>query len=180
MNPGDEQSADRIPEGPHHPGHQQPGEQRYAPPAHPQYAVPGSTPAAYAPRPPTGAVAWALGFLVFIPIPFFSVLVAGVVMIAVGLSMRKVGGIARANGRNAANWGVTVIALTVLLVGGHFIMLYLLTRDGPVSGGFFPIGILITIWVLVVVAHVVFVIIGLVKASGGKVFRALAIPFFGP
>ena len=157
----------------------------FAPPQYRQPAAaagPGApaqpaTPYSFQPRPATGGVAWGLGFLAYIPIPFASVLIAGVVMMISGLSMRSRGPLAAANGRNAANWGLTLIVLTVVLVGATIV--WGVSAGGGEGSGFFPFGIPLLIWVGVSVAHVVFVIMGLVRAGKGQVFRAPAIPFFG-
>ena len=151
------------------------GPQQHPQQPYPQYQQ-QYPPPQYPMRTPTGSLAWVMGFLVFVPIPFVSAIVAGVVMLAVGLSMRKHDGLAKANGRNAANWGIMLIALTVLLVGGHFVLLYVLTQGGPVPN-FFPLGIPIVTWLAVMVVHVVFTIIGVVKANAGTAFKVPAIPF---
>lgn len=145
--------------------------------AAPQASPPTSV-APYPVLPPTGAMAWGLGLLVLIPIPFISAIVAGIAMIIAGLSQRQAGGIARENGRNAANWGVTFIVLTVLLVGGHFILLFILTGDGTKLTGFYPLGILLTVWAATVVTHIILSIAGIVRASRQQVLAPVALPFF--
>ena len=72
-------------------------------------------PAGYRPPPPNGTVAWALGFLAYIPIPFFNVLIAGVAQVIAGRKQRKHGGLAAENGRRAANWGLTQLTWAVLM-----------------------------------------------------------------
>ncbi|MCM6762911.1 DUF4870 domain-containing protein [Rathayibacter sp. ZW T2_19] len=127
--------------------------------------------------PPTGAMPYALGFLALTGLPFLSMLVAGIVMAAVHSSSRARGGVAAENGRRAANWGLTVILVTVLTLVGHFVLLFALTADAP-STSFYPIGIPITLFGVLCVVHLVVIICGLVTANRGRVLRnPLAIPF---
>ncbi|WP_284248413.1 DUF4870 domain-containing protein [Litorihabitans aurantiacus] len=128
------------------------------------------------PAPPSGAP-WALGVLALVPIPFLAQVGSGIVMAGVGRSRRRYGGVDAVNGRHAANWGLTYALLTVLLVAGHFVLLFLATREGPVDG-FFPLGILMTLWLLISLAHVVVCIVGGVRAGAGREFRVPALPFF--
>lgn len=126
---------------------------------------------------PTGALGWGLGLLVLVPIPVASVLIAGLAMVVAGLSSRPDGGNASRNGRNAANWGLTYILLTAVLLG--LVLCFALSADAlPGSAGSFVLQPLFC-WLLVSVGHLVFVIIGLVRAGRGEVYRAPAIPFFG-
>jgi hypothetical protein len=138
---------------------------------------PGQVP--YVPPPATssGALVWALGLLVLICIPFVSSVVACVVMIAVGRSGGDRGPVGSANARNAANWAITYLCGTVVLVGVHFGLLFAFTRDEPVEG-FFPLGIPITVWVIWTVAHLVICIVGMIKATRRKVFAPPALPVF--
>lgn len=158
------------------------------PPAPPPYRPPDLPPPpgaptawqqpGYAPLPPapTGTP-WLLGLLALVPIPFLSALVSGVVMASVGRGQRRRGEPNAENGRNAANWGLTYALLTALLVVGHFVLLFTLTRDSSVQG-FFPLGTVITIWFALSLAHVVVSIVGGLRAGAGRVFRVPAIPFF--
>jgi uncharacterized Tic20 family protein len=98
-------------------------------------------------------------------------------MAAVGRSQRRNGPIAAANGRNAANWGLTYLLLTVPLVTLHFVFLFWFTRDRP-SGEFFPIGIPLTVWIVLSVVFVVVCFVGVTRANKGLVFTAPAIRFF--
>lgn len=118
-----------------------------------------------------------MGFLLFIPIPFLSVLVSGIVMASVYGSVSRRGPVARENARAAANWGITFALVSTSLLILHFILLFALTRGAGVSD-FYPLGIPITLYGLVVLAHIVLVIVGTVRASGGKVTRVpFSIPF---
>ena len=129
------------------------------------------------PAPPTGSLPYALGFLAIVGIPFLSVLTAGIVMVSVYPAMKKKGALAAENARQAANWGWTLIIGTVLTLGGHFVLLYFVSGT-PVAKGFYPVGILITIFGALCVAHLVIIIMGLVKAHGrGVLNNRLAIPF---
>jgi uncharacterized Tic20 family protein len=128
-------------------------------------------------RPPqSGAIAWGLGLIALVPFPFGSALAATIVMAAVGRSQRKYGPVAAANGRNAANWGLTYLAASLPLIVLHVAVLYLLTRGAPQTH-FFPIGIPITIWALVSLVFVIICIVGLTRSNKGQVFAAPAIPF---
>jgi uncharacterized Tic20 family protein len=155
-----------------------------APPAQPGYAVPAPQPGSAPPpaayphayaRPATGSVAWGLGFLAFVPIPVVSMIIAGIAMASAYGAQRRNGPVAEGNARNAANWGLTVIAVTIVsfTLTAVFAALF-----GETSRGFLPIGAPILIWAALCVAHVVVIIIGVVKAGKGQVFEnRIAIPF---
>lgn len=102
-------------------------------------------------------------------------LVAGIVMAAVYGSQRRRGPIAAGNARYAANWGLTVIVVTV----GSFLLSGVLAGlFNEVSRGFFPAGSPILLYIALCIAHLIVIIIGVAKASKGEVFRnPLAIPF---
>lgn len=125
-------------------------------------------------RPANGSLAWGLGLLVLIPIPVLSALIASIAMLIAGRSARHKGPMAEANGRHAANWGLTYLLLTVVLVGAHVAILFSLGGEG--SPHFFPIGIPITLWLISGVIHLVVTIIGLVKASKNQEYRGLGLP----
>ena len=97
-------------------------------------------------------------------------------MAVLGRSQRRHGPIAASNGHNAANWGLTYLTLSVVLWVAHFMLLALLTRGAP-TRDFFPIGIGITIWGAVTLAHVIICVIGLTRASKGRVFSVPSVPF---
>lgn len=133
------------------------------------------------PRPTrTGDGAWWAGLVVFALIPFVSSLAAGITQWLVGRGQQKHGPLAAENGRRAANWGMTYLLATLVLVGGHFFLLYLLTRDGSSIGGFYPFGIIITVWMAYTVVHVVVSIWGGIVAKSGRVFKLNGLPFLGP
>ena len=64
--------------------------------------------------PATGTGAWTSGFVAYIPIPLLNSVIAGIVMMVIGLGQRKKGGVAAQNGANAANWGVLQIVIPVI------------------------------------------------------------------
>jgi hypothetical protein len=64
-----------------------------------------------------------------------------------------------------------------VLAAAHFLLLYALTRNGS-STTFYPIGIPLTLWVAVSVAHLVFCIVGITRANKRAVFKVPAIPFY--
>ncbi|KQO10443.1 hypothetical protein ASF06_09795 [Agreia sp. Leaf244] len=124
---------------------------------------------------PTGALAYGLGFLAYIPIPYLSLLVAGIVMAAVYPSQKTKGELAAENARQAANWGLSLIAYIVL--DFLFFAIMLATR-GDDSTGFFPIGIPVVLFFALGIAHLVVIIMGLVAANKRTVLRnRIAIPF---
>lgn len=175
--PAPGQPAPPPPAAPGHaqpaPGYAQPAS-GYAQPA-PGYAQPA--PGYAQPVPPRGLLPWVLGFLVVLPFPFVGGLASGIAMAASGGSSRRFGGTARENARAALNWGLTYLLVSTVLVVTHFVILSGLTSESPATG-FFPIGIPITLYFAISLAHLVIVIIGTVRASSGKVTRVpFAIPF---
>ncbi|GAA2075806.1 hypothetical protein GCM10009821_13730 [Aeromicrobium halocynthiae] len=124
------------------------------------------------------ALPWGLGLGVFLCVPFVSSVLASIAMVVAGRLQRGKERHVAENGRNAANWGLTYLLLTVVLVGTHFGLLYALTRDGGSIDGFFPFGIIILTWITVSVVHVGFSIAGLVKGLRQEIFSAPAISFF--
>lgn len=154
-------------------------------PAAPAYPAPGAPvgysapayPAYPAAVPPRGLLPWVLGFLIVIPFPFAGGLASGIAMAVSGGASRRAGGTARENARAALNWGLTYLMVSTLLLILHFVLLFVLTSQAP-STGFYPLGIPITVYFALSLAHLVIVIIGTVRASSGKVMRVpFAIPF---
>lgn len=189
------EAAQRDPEGAPAPQAEQPEPVpvppppvQYAPPAPqahsqaaPQFAPPsGPLPQQVLLTRPlaNGAMQWGLGLLALIPFPFVSAITAGIVMIATGRSRAPATEAGEQNRTNAANWGVTYLIASIVLIALHIAFLFVL--DGEYSSTFFPIGIPITIWFAVSVTHVVLSIVGTVKASKGAVFKPVALPFFSP
>jgi uncharacterized Tic20 family protein len=147
-----------------------PGEPYTPPPAAAASSAPyGQT--TFVPRPVTGALSFALGFLSFIFIPLFNLVVAGIVMAIVGYQQSKRGGLASVNGRAAANWGLTMIVIMVPAIA------LWVTALSIRAEGFFPWGISIIVWGLLAIANLVVIIIGLVRATSGREARIPAIPF---
>lgn len=147
----------------------------YAPPVYPAqgYPAPGYPPAV----PPRGLLPWVLGFLICVPFPFAGGLASGIAMAVSGGSSRRAGGTARENARAALNWGLTYLMVSTLLLILHFVLLFILTAESPTSD-FYPLGIPITLYLVLSIAHLVIVIVGTVRVSSGKVMRVpFAIPF---
>lgn len=179
------------------PGYAPPPAPGFAPPSAPGYSaapLPGSPaappagyPAAppagypgqqYAPaRPRTGTVAWALGFLIFIPIPILGTVAAGIAMPAMFGSASKGSDVARANARSAANWGLTYLLASVVLLITHIVLVISLGGSEGMRG-FYPIGIAITLYFAISILHIVLTIMGTVRAAQGKVLKVpFAIPY---
>lgn len=150
----------------------------YAPPQAPGYPAAGYPAGGYpVAAPPRGLLPWALGLLILIPFPFVGGVASGIAMAASGGASRRFGGVARENARAALNWGLTYLLVSTVLLLSHFVILFALTSESSASG-FYPIGIPITLYFAVSVLHVVLVIMGMVKASAGKVVRVpFAIPY---
>lgn len=132
--------------------------------------------------PPQGTIAWALGFLAYIPIPFFNVVISGLTQTIVGMRLRKHGGLAAENGRRAANWGLTQLTwfvLALLCISPIWVMMAM--ADGrPVEPPPALVALAISMLVLYLVlglAQAIYAIIGTVLASQGKVARLPAIPY---
>src|SRR5699024_2974593 len=142
----------------------------------PQYGYP-----AYSQPPASGTVSWAMGFLSYIPIPYVSFLIAGIVMAAVYPSQRRRGPVAAENARFAANWGLTMILAVVVLVGSGIVLGPVLDSiDGPENEGL--VGVSIALLLVssfgIGITHLVMIIIGVVRAGKAEVFRCpLAIRF---
>lgn len=129
------------------------------------------------PRPATSALSWALGFLAYIPIPFLNLVITGIVMAAVYPSVARKGprSLAAANARSAANWGLTLITVMLVLVIAFIALMSALSGR---SVGFFPIGSPVVVYLVLSIAHLVVTIVGTVKATRGSAFRnPLAIPY---
>ncbi|MFV0375338.1 DUF4870 domain-containing protein [Microbacterium sp.] len=129
-------------------------------------------------RPATGSLTWGLGFLGFIPIPFFSLLIVAIVAIvasAVYPSQRRHGPIAEGNARNAANWAWTAFLVLVLSV---VLTTLLVALQNFYTPGPFPGRLPFLVLLGVGITHPVLCIMGLVAASKGQGLRVpYAIPF---
>ncbi|RFA09282.1 hypothetical protein B7R54_08610 [Subtercola boreus] len=124
-----------------------------------------------APAAPTGALAWGLNLLGIGVLPFLNLFLSGIVVTIVGITQSKRGGLARVNGRRAANWGLTVLLITLPCAAVYVTAIVIKAE------GFFPWGIAIIIWGLLGVVNVIAGIIGLVQARAGREVRFPAIPF---
>jgi hypothetical protein len=115
-----------------------------------------------------------MGFLAVLPLPLVNTLVAGVVMMCVYPSAARTGPPqAVANARNAANWGLTIFAVTVAITS------YMLAIGmAGLTKSFFPVGWGVIAYIVVCIAHLGVTIAG-TAVSRKRVFRSvLAIPFF--
>lgn len=143
----------------------QAGQQPYPPAGYQQPTAP----------PATGALPYGLGFLAYIPIPYLSLVIAGIVMASVYPSQKKKGGLAAENARHAANWGLSLIVYMVL---AFLVFAVLLATRPEGSTGFFPVGIPVLVFFALGIAHLVVIIMGLVAANKRTVMRnRIAIPF---
>ena len=123
-----------------------------------------------------GTPAWALGLIALFPLPILNSALAGVVMLVVGLNQRNVGGTAAQNGVNAASWGFLQIVVPALF----FITMTvgMITGEDTETGLRMPAPLEMALpifgitWIFLSIAHLVVVILGIVKSSRGEVFRA--------
>lgn len=131
--------------------------------------------------PRSGTVAWAVGFLAYLPIPMVGLIVAGVTQLIVGLAQRTHGGLAATNGVRAANWGLTQLCLPVLVILA--LVIGILTGESTGTGvRFTPVmnGVMVTVAVLffvVALLEAIYAIVGTVQASRGREVRLPVIPF---
>ena len=148
---------------------------------HPESAA-GPVPSYAAVRPePRGTIAWALGFLAYVPIPFVNVLVAGITQLVVGLRQRRHGGLAAENGVRAANWGLTQLCWPVLMALS--LALGVLTGESTGDGVLFHPAmeaVVVTVVILYFVLglmQLIYAIVGTVQASRGARVGLPVIPF---
>lgn len=97
-------------------------------------------------------------------------------MICVGLMYRRQNlEPTRTVGARAASWGLTYLLATLLFLGLHFYLLFVL--DGTeATDSFFPIGIPITIWLLISVLRFSLSIVGGLKAGRGRAMGFYGVP----
>ncbi|MGP9539936.1 hypothetical protein ACT3SP_18240 [Brachybacterium sp. AOP43-C2-M15] len=143
-------------------------------------AEPVTAPAGQPPR--NGTIAWAIGFLAYLPVPVLGLIVAGVAQLVVGLGQRKHGGLAAVNGVRAANWGLTQLCWPVLMA--VTVLIGVLTGSPGASGGvsFHPAMEVVTFTMLglffvVALLEAVYAIVGTVMASTGRRVPLPVIPF---
>lgn len=120
----------------------------------------------------TGASAWALGLLVLLPIPLLGPLAAGGAMIAAYGSLSRQGPVAKANAAAARSWGrLFLIVSTSLLVLQLAIGLVRLTQPDAAASALFLLVMPLVLYVAVCAAHLVVVIVALVRVRRGEVLR---------
>ncbi|MFI8777902.1 hypothetical protein ACIGH6_12570 [Brachybacterium paraconglomeratum] len=148
---------------------------------HPESAA-GPVPSYAAVRPePRGTIAWALGFLAYVPIPFVNVLVAGITQLVVGLRQRRHGGLAAENGVRAANWGLTQLCWPVLMAVS--LAVGALTGEHSETGvRFAPVMEAVVVAVVILyfvlgLMQLIYAIVGTVQASRGARVGLPVIPF---
>lgn len=132
--------------------------------------------------PRNGTIAWALGFLAYLPVPVLGLIVAAVAQLVVGLGQRKHGGLAAVNGIRAANWGLTQLCWPVLMVIA--VLIGVLTGTPGEGGGvhFHPVMEVVAFTMLglffvVGLLEAIYAIVGTVVASKGRRVLLPAIPF---
>ncbi|MDO5052726.1 MAG: hypothetical protein Q4E05_07540 [Pseudoclavibacter sp.] len=148
--------------------------------AAPTVSYPGAPEEPREPGPPaapveTGAAAWGMGLLVFLPVPFLNI-----IAMLIGYSLqyqkheRPAGTIASANARNARLWGRTFLlclAAAVLLgVIGATVLSASEGRAGWFGGSFLIASMLLIL--AVQIAHIVVTVTGMTIASAYGVYRA--------
>ena len=129
------------------------------------------------PAPRSGGLPWGLGFIAFIPALPVTALAAAITMVVVGARQRRQGGIDGAVGRQAANWGLTYLLVSVLawtVVGATIAAV----ETGIVDESrIYLAPVTIGAWALVHLAHFLCCLLGLVQAARGRVFRCwIALP----
>ncbi len=144
--------------------------------AAPGGAVPGDGPPAHGLSPATGRTPYLLGLLAWLPIPFFSVLIAGIAMAAAYPRQRKLSAHAAENARRAANWGLTYALGMTLSIATALITFAATASSNPDAAPWQMLSILpIFGWGAM---HLVIIIVGLTCTSRGEVFTPPAVPFF--
>lgn len=167
-------------------GYAAPGAAGYAAARTAGYAAPST--AGYAPHPAgrpgqpftpwfpqaTGKEAYLLGFLAYIPVPFLGSLVAGAAMALAYRGQRHKSALAAENARRAANWGLTYVLATVVVLVATALGGLAANRAGGSDGPLAVLALLLPLGI----AHLMVTIRGVVLAGRGEVFRnPIAIPF---
>ncbi|MFC7431319.1 MULTISPECIES: hypothetical protein [unclassified Agrococcus] len=146
-------------------------------------AVGGPPPQSY-PRPETGAIAWWIGFLYLIPVPIVSQLASWIAPVVTHVRMRRLGGLPAEVSRHAANWQLTVAAITIgglllLVLPGGLVSATTGDREGIVA--LVAVGVWFALISVAGIATVVHMVLGGMKAGRGEVHRPWgAIAFFKP
>ncbi|WP_316670044.1 hypothetical protein [uncultured Propionibacterium sp.] len=115
---------------------------------------------------PAGALTWFLGMIAFIGLPFVNLIITGVVMIAVGVGQRRMGGPAGRSAAGAMRWGIGVATTSAALLVGFFGVLSAASSAPGLLKGFFPLGSFLVAWVLLTLVHLIVCIVQGVRASG--------------
>jgi uncharacterized Tic20 family protein len=130
----------------------------------------------YTPRPleESGTVTHALGFLAYVPIPYLSILITGLIQVLSYRSVRKRGPRAAEVARPAGNWGATLLLVMAVLIALEIILI----AGANGQSSFLPF-IPLFGFLALCVTHLVVTIGGTMAASKGLVYRnPLAIQFF--
>lgn len=148
--------------------------------SHLQHEQPGAPAPAAPPR--RGTIAWALGFLAYLPLPMVGLLIAGITQLIVGLAQRKHGGLAATNGVRAANWGLTQLCLPVLVLLA--VVIGIVTGEPSPQGGVYFIPamnvvmvVMAILFFVVALLEAIYAIVGTIQASRGREVRLPVIPF---
>lgn len=121
-------------------------------------------------------LAWAGGLAVLLCLPYFVGMLAGLLMVLVGLTTRRKGPLTAENGRRAANWGLTFGIVSVLTAAVFFTLLFGPEDPDRYSG--LPLGTPPIIWIAFAVVHFVITVVALARGGSGRLGPALGIPFF--
>lgn len=129
----------------------------------------------HVPAESAGALPYGLGFLAYIPAPFANLIITGIVMAAVYPSQKRKGTLAAENARQAANWGLTMIAVMIVMFALILVIVPFVNHTSASSAALAPL----ILFGATAVAHLIVIITGLVHANRREVFRnPIAIPFF--
>lgn len=121
-------------------------------------------------------LAWAGGLAVLLCLPYFVGMLAGLLMVLVGLTTRRKGPLTAENGRRAANWGLTFLLVSVITAAVFFGLLF--GPEDPDTYSGLPLGTPPIIWIAFAVVHLVLTIVALARGGSGRLGPALGIPFF--
>lgn len=121
-------------------------------------------------------LAWAGGLAVLLCVPYFVGMLAGLLMVLIGLTTRRKGPLTAENGRRAANWGLTFGLVSVVTAGVFFAMLFGSEDPNAYSG--LPLGTPPIIWLAFAAVHLVLTIIAMARGGSGRLAPALGIPYF--
>jgi len=122
-----------------------------------------------------------MGFLAYIPIPFVSLIIAGITQLCVGLAQRKHGGLAANNGVRAANWGLAQLCWPVLMI--ITMVIGILTGEPSDTGVQFhtvmagAVTTLAVLFFVICLLQAIYAIFGTVQSSKGREVRFPVIPF---